>query len=73
MPSGKMKTVMKEKKRVAYENKTVDYVYDLLIGALPDPGIKPVSPALPADTLPSESPGKPPNTGLVQDMNPKTT
>ena len=25
---------------------------------LPDPGIKPVSPALQADSLPSESPGK---------------
>ena len=27
--------------------------------ALPDPGIKPGSPALQADTLPSEPPGKP--------------
>ena len=29
-------------------------------GDLPDPGIKPKSPALQADTLPSEPPGKPP-------------
>ena len=29
-------------------------------GDLPDPGIEPGSPALQADTLPSESPGKPP-------------
>ena len=28
-------------------------------GALPDPEIKPGSPALQADALPSESPGKP--------------
>ena len=28
-------------------------------GDLPDPGIKPRSPALQADTLPSETPGKP--------------
>ena len=28
-------------------------------GDLPDPGIKPGSPALQADSLPSESPGKP--------------
>ena len=27
-------------------------------GALPDPGIKPGSPGLPADALPSEPPGK---------------
>ena len=29
------------------------------IGDLPDPGIKPKSPALQADSLPSEPPGKP--------------
>ena len=28
-------------------------------GDLPDPGIKPTSPALQADSLPSEPPGKP--------------
>ena len=28
-------------------------------GDLPDPGIKPVSPALQADSLPTEAPGKP--------------
>jgi len=28
-------------------------------GDLPDPGIKPWSPALPIDSLPSELPGKP--------------
>ena len=34
---------------------------------LPDPGIEPRSPALQADTLPSELPGKPDNQiGLLQ-------
>ena len=32
-------------------------------GDLPDPGIKPGSPALQADALSSEPPGKPPRTG----------
>ena len=31
---------------------------------LPNPGIKPRSPALQADSLPSEPPGKPKNTGV---------
>ena len=33
-------------------------------GDLSNPGIKPRSPALQADSLPSESPGKPKNTGV---------
>ena len=33
-------------------------------GDLPDPGIKPKSSALKADSLPSEPPGKPKNTGV---------
>ena len=33
-------------------------------GDLPKPGIKPRSPALQADSLPSEPPGKPKNTGV---------
>ena len=33
-------------------------------GDLPNPGIKPRSPALQADSLPSEPPGKPKNTGV---------
>ena len=33
-------------------------------GDLPDPGIKPRSPALQADSLPSEPPGKPKTNGL---------
>ena len=33
-------------------------------GDLPDPGIEPRSPALQADSLPSEPPGKPKNTGV---------
>ena len=33
-------------------------------GDLPNPGIKPRSPALQADSLLSESPGKPKNTGM---------
>ena len=32
-------------------------------GDLPDPGIKPKSPALQADSLPSEPPGKPGDSG----------
>ena len=32
-------------------------------GDLPDPGIEPGSPALQADALPSEPPGKPPSKG----------
>ena len=34
-------------------------------GELPDPGIKPRFPALQADSLPSESPGKPMEDGNV--------
>ena len=33
-------------------------------GALPNPGIEPRSPALQADSLPAEPPGKPKNTGV---------
>ena len=33
-------------------------------GNLPNPGMKPRSPTLQADTLPSEPPGKPKNTGV---------
>ena len=33
-------------------------------GDLPNPGIKPKSPALQADSLPAEPPGKPKNTGV---------
>ena len=33
-------------------------------GDLPDPGIEPRFPALQADSLPSESPGKPRNKGI---------
>ena len=33
-------------------------------GDLPNPGIKPRSPTLQADSLPSEPPGKPKNTGV---------
>ena len=36
----------------------------LLQGNLPNPGIKPRSPTLQADSLLSESPGKPKNTGV---------
>ena len=36
----------------------------LLQGGLPNPGIKPRSPELQADSLPSELPGKPKNTGV---------
>jgi len=35
--------------------------YALLLGDLPDSGIKPRSPALQADSLPSEAAGKPKN------------
>ena len=33
-------------------------------GDLPNPGIKPSSPALQADSLPAEPPGKPKNIGV---------
>ena len=33
-------------------------------GCLPDPGLEPGSPALQADSLPAEPPGKPKNTGV---------
>ena len=33
-------------------------------GDLPNPGVKPKSPALQADSLPSEPPGKPKNSGV---------
>ena len=33
-------------------------------GDLPNPGIEPRSPALQADSLPAEPPGKPKNTGV---------
>ena len=36
----------------------------LLQGNLPNPGIKPRSPALQADSLPAEPQGKPKNTGV---------
>ena len=36
----------------------------LLQGSLPNPGIEPRSPALWADSLPSEPQGKPKNTGV---------
>ena len=35
------------------------------LGDLPDPEIEPRSPALQADALPSEPPGKPVNHGLI--------
>ena len=34
------------------------------LGDRPNPGIKPRSPALQADSLPSEPPGKPKNSGV---------
>ena len=55
----------------------------LLQGNLPNPGIKPGSPALQVDSLPAESQGKPENTGvgslsllqgifLTQESNPRS-
>ena len=42
-----------------------------LPGDLPNPGIKPRSPALHVDSLPSEPPGKPNlKAGLIQNLNP---
>ena len=37
-------------------------------GVLPDPGIKPRSPTLQADTLPSEPPGKPLSTDIQKEI-----
>ena len=42
----------------------------LLQGNLPNPGIKPRSPALQADSLPSETPGKPTLMWMGQQMHP---
>ena len=39
-------------------------------GGLSNPGIKPRSPALQADSLPSELPGKPKNTGVGNILSP---
>ena len=39
----------------------LEWVAIISLGDLPDPGIKPMFPALQADSLPSEPPGKPPN------------
>ena len=38
--------------------------YALFQGIFPNPGIKPRSPTLQADSLPPEPPGKPKNTGV---------
>ena len=38
-------------------------------GDLPNPGIKPGSPALQADTLPSEPPGKPEGDKQISEMS----
>ena len=38
--------------------------HSLLQGDLPNPGIKPRSPSLQADSLPTKPPGKPKNTGV---------
>ena len=40
-------------------------------GDLPNPGVEPGSPELPADTLPSEPPGKP-NLDVLKCMNGET-
>ena len=45
------------------KNPGVGY-HGLLQGIVGDPGIKPRSPALQVDSLPSEPPGKPKNTGV---------
>ena len=42
-----------------FQAKVLDWVPFLFPGDLPDPGIEPGSPALRADALPSEPPGKP--------------
>ena len=44
--------------------RTLEWVACPPPGDLPDPGIKPRSSALQADSLPAEPPGKPKNTGV---------
>ena len=44
--------------------KILEWVAFLSPGDLPNPGIKPRSPTLQADSLPAEPPGKPKNTGV---------
>ena len=42
-----------------FQARVLEWVAFPSLGYLPDPGIKPGSPALQADALPSEPPGKP--------------
>ena len=44
--------------------RTLEWVVVPFLGDLPDPGIKPRSPALQVDSLLGEPPGKPKNTGM---------
>ena len=47
-----------------FQARTLEWVAMSSPGDLPNPGIKPRSPALQADSLLSESPGKPKTTGV---------
>ena len=45
--------------------RTLEWIgYSLLQGIFPNPGFKPRSPTLQADSLPTKPPGKPKNTGV---------
>ena len=46
------------------QSRILEWIAMLSSGDLPDPGIEPVSTVLQVDSLPSESPGKPMNTGV---------
>ena len=46
------------------QTRTLEWAAFLFPGDLPNPGIKPRSPTLQADSLPGEPPGKPMNTGV---------
>ncbi|MES7760928.1 hypothetical protein U6J64_12300, partial [Cutibacterium acnes] len=47
-----------------FQARILEWVAISFSGDLPNPGIEPRSPTLQADSLPSEPPGKPKNTGV---------
>ena len=49
--------------RGVFQQRILEWVAILFSGDLPNPGVKPRSPALQADSLPSDPPGKPEHSG----------
>ena len=48
----------------SFQARILEWVAILFSGDLPNPGTEPRSPTLQADSLPSEPPGKPKDTGV---------